>query len=71
MIGVCGGYGIKQATALVSFMLFGAVDNEAAAVLFFLGLAFTGLGQYVLGVALKVKERKMWFTALIFFFLIK
>ena len=37
-------------------MLFGAVDNEAAAVLFFLGLAFTGLGQYVLGVALKVKK---------------
>jgi len=46
------------ATACLSFFLFGAVDYQVASVLFGMGVLCTGVGQFVLGVAIKRANRQ-------------
>jgi uncharacterized membrane protein YfcA len=46
------------ATACLSFFLFGAVDHEVASLLFVLGIVCTGVGQFVVGVAIKRANRQ-------------
>lgn len=41
-------------TAALSFILFGAVDSEVGVILFVVGIISTGVGQFFLGIAIKV-----------------